>query len=150
MDGLTISDVAAATGFTASTIRYYERIGLLPPPGRSASGYRLYGADALERLRFVARAKRLGLALDEVAELLRYWSDGACSTTRERLQLLLADKLKEVRRRIDDLTMLGGQLEEAYGRLAGHTPQTRCGPACGCPPDVHSDEELHLLDPFGA
>jgi len=150
MDGMTISEVGAATGFTAPTIRYYERIGLLPSPGRSPSGYRLYGADAIERLRFVARAKRLGLALSEIAELLRYWSDGACSTTRERLQLLLADKLKEVRRRIDDLTLLGGQLEEAYGRLAGHPPHTRCGPACGCPPDVRSDEELRLLGPFGA
>lgn len=148
MEGMTISDVAAATGFTAPTIRYYERIGLLPAPSRSPSGYRLYHADALERLRFVARAKRLGLALDEIRELLSYWSDGACSTTRDRLQLLLADKLKEVRRRIDDLAVLGGQLEEAYGRLAGHPPQARCGPACGCPPDVRADDELHLLDPF--
>lgn len=146
---MIISDVAAASGFTPSTIRFYERIGLLPSPGRSASGYRLYGVDALDRLRFVARAKRLGLAPDEVAELLSYWSDGACSITRERLQLLLAEKLKEMHSRIRDLTVLGGQLEEAYARLAGHPLQTRCGPACGCPPDVRSDEELHLLDPFG-
>lgn len=149
MSGMTISEVAVATGFMASTIRYYERIGLLPAPGRSASGYRLYDAGALERLRFVARAKRLGLALDEIAELLRYWSDGACSTTRARLQRLLADKLKEVHRRMDDLAVLGGQLEEAYGRLAGHPPQSRCGAACGCPPDVRADDELHMLDPFG-
>ena len=150
MGGMTISDVAAATGFTPPTIRYYERIGLLPAPSRSASGYRLYGEDALERLRFVGRAKRLGLALHEIAELLRYWGEGACSTTRERLQRLLAEKLKEVRRRMDELAVLGGQLEEAYGRLAGHPPQTRCGPACGCPPDVRADEELHLLHRFGA
>lgn len=146
---MTISDVAAATGFTPPTIRYYERIGLLPAPSRSASGYRLYDDDALERVRFVGRAKRLGLALDDIAELLRYWSEGACSMTRERLQRLLVEKLKEVRRRIEELTVLGAQLEEAYGRLAGHPPQTRCGPACGCPPEVRADEELHLLDPFG-
>lgn len=150
MDGMTISDVAAASGFTPPTIRYYERIGLLPAPVRSASGYRLYDQDALERLRFVRRAKRLGLALQEIAELLHYWSEGACSTTRERLQRLLAEKLKEVRCRMDELAILGGQLEQAYGRLAGHPPRTHCGPACGCPPDVRADEALHLLDPFGA
>jgi len=147
---MTISDVAAATGFTPPTIRYYERIGLLPEPDRSASGYRLYDADGLERLRFVGRAKRLGLALDDITELLRYWSEGTCSTTRERLQRLLAEKLKEVQRRVEELTVLGAQLEGAYGRLAGHPPHASCGPACGCPPDVRADEELHQLDPFSS
>ena len=148
MEGMTISAVAAASGFTTATIRYYEGIGLLPEPRRSASGYRLYDEGALERLRFVGRAKRLGLSLDEIGEILGYWSEGVCSSTRDRLQRLLAEKLKEVRRRVEELTVLGGQLEGAYERLAGHAPQARCGSGCGCPPDVGADVELRMLEPF--
>lgn len=150
MDGMTISDAASATGFSASAIRYYERIGLLPEADRSDSGYRLYGEDAVERLHFIRRAKRLGLALDDISELVTYWSEGRCSITRERLQRLLAAKLKETWQRVDELHALGSQLEDAYKRLAGHPPQSVCGPECGCPPEIGEDEDLHHLVPFGS
>lgn len=147
---MTISQVAAASGFSAGTIRYYEGIGLLPEPARGASGYRLYELGVLARLEFVGRAKRLGLSLAEIAELLGYWSDGTCSLTRDRLQRLLAERLKEVRRRVEELEALGGQLEDAYERLADHAPQARCGASCGCPPDVRTDAELHGVECFGS
>lgn len=142
---MTISALARATGFTAPTIRYYERIGLLPAPRRSASGYRLYDDDAIEALHFVRRAKRLGLSLDDTAELLGYWSHGACSMTREELQRLLASKLEEVRKRIEELHTLGAHLEEAYSRLTGHPPAGPCGPGCGCPPDLTDDPDAAAL-----
>ncbi|MDZ7799208.1 MAG: MerR family transcriptional regulator [Trueperaceae bacterium] len=145
MDGMTISALARATGFTAPTIRYYERIDLLPAPRRSASGYRLYDDDAIEALHFVRRAKRLGLSLDDTAELLGCWSEGACSMTREELQRLLASKLEEVRHRIEELRTLGAHLEDAYGRLMGHPPSGPCGPGCGCPPDVADDADASAL-----
>lgn len=148
MEGMTISDVAAATEFSPPTIRYYERLGLLPEPRRSESGYRLYDDDTIERLRFISRAKRFGLTLDEIGQLLWYWSEDVCTTTREQLQRLMAAKLKQVQQRIEELRALGAQLEDAYGRLAGHPPQTRCGSACGCPPEVQADEKLRLLQPF--
>lgn len=154
MRGMTISEVAAASGFSASAIRYYEGIGLLPAPERSASGYRLYGREVLGRLQFVERAKRLGLSLSEIAVLLGSWSEGACSLTRDRLQRLLAEKLEEVRRRVEELTALGGQLEDAYERLAGRPPQARCGASCGCPPDVgthaRTDPEVGIPQCFGS
>jgi MerR HTH family regulatory protein len=58
---LTVSKLADRVGLTADTIRYYEREGLLPPPDRSASGYRAFGDDAVERLRFIKGAQRIGL-----------------------------------------------------------------------------------------
>lgn len=67
---MTIGELAARGGFTPKAIRYYERIGLLPAPARRSSGYRSYGASDVARLDFVAKAKRLGLSLDEIRDVL--------------------------------------------------------------------------------
>lgn len=72
---LDIGHCARATGVPAKTIRYYESIGLLPPPKRALNGYRLYGGTEIETLRFVRRARDLGFSLEEVAELLALWRD---------------------------------------------------------------------------
>ena len=63
MSQLTVSKLAEEAGTSPDTVRYYERIGLLPETERSASGYRLYGDEAVERLRFIKRAQRFGLRL---------------------------------------------------------------------------------------
>lgn len=131
-----ISDLARATGFSRPTIRYYERVGLLPEPDRTAAGYRVYGDEAVARLRFVARAKRLGLSLEEIKALLVHWSDGDCLTTRDHLQRVLLEKIGELRRTVEELQAFGDQLEASYERLTGHGPRDHCGPDCGCPPDV--------------
>lgn len=133
-----ISDLARDAGVTPRTIRYYERIGLLPEPRRTDAGYRIYGPDADERLRFIARAKRLDLSLDEIRDLLTYWREGDCLRTREHLQHLLLDKLERLREAVRELERFEGQLEEAYGRLTGRAPGDACGPACGCPPEVRA------------
>lgn len=90
---LTIGEVAARAGLRTSAIRYYERIGLLPEPERS-SGRRQYGADVLDRLAVIATARRAGLSLDDVRDLL----DGvdAGEPAGERLQRLARRKLPEV------------------------------------------------------
>ncbi|MGH2796628.1 MAG: heavy metal-responsive transcriptional regulator [Thermoleophilaceae bacterium] len=67
---LRIGELAAGVGVTAKTIRYYEEIGLLPPPRRSEHGYRLYGADDAGRLRFIAAARRVGFTLGEIKDML--------------------------------------------------------------------------------
>jgi len=69
-NGLKIGQVAREAGMTAKTIRYYELLGLLPEPRRTESGYRLYGQGAVERLEFIKKAKRLGLSLDEIKDIL--------------------------------------------------------------------------------
>lgn len=72
---LDIGRCARTTGLPAKTIRYYESIGLLPPPKRAENGYRLYGGTEVETLRFVRRARDLGFSLEEIAKLLALWRD---------------------------------------------------------------------------
>src|SRR5438034_7585983 len=68
MQALTIGHLAKESGVNLETVRYYERRGLLPKPPRSASGYRLFPAEATRRLRFIQRAKDLGFSLKERSE----------------------------------------------------------------------------------
>jgi DNA-binding transcriptional MerR regulator len=86
---LTVSALAGQVGLSADTVRYYERVGLLPEPARSAAGYRLYDQDAVGRLRLIRGAQRAGLRLREVrAEL-------------ERLRALEADLTRLLERQSD-------------------------------------------------
>ncbi|MDW3178623.1 MAG: heavy metal-responsive transcriptional regulator [Acidimicrobiia bacterium] len=83
MDGVKIGELGDHCGVTAKTIRYYESIGLLDEPARTASGYRNYGDDALERLRFIRDAQATGLSLAEISSVLELKGAGerSCSHT---------------------------------------------------------------------
>ena len=97
---ISIGELSRRTGCNMETIRYYERIGLVPPPPRRGR-YRSYGPEDARRLGFVRRARELGFTLDEVRALLRLAAEGqaACADARE----LAASHLKDVRTRIADL-----------------------------------------------
>lgn len=116
-----IGELAHASGTTPETIRYYERIGLLPEPDRSAGGFRLYGPDDIDRLGFVGRAQSLGLSLEEVGEVLRLVDSGAepCEHVGARLRT----RLGEVEERIAELTGLRDRLEGALA-VAEEVPAT--------------------------
>jgi DNA-binding transcriptional MerR regulator len=75
---LTVSTLADQAGLSADTVRYYERVGLLPPAARSPAGYRLYDQDAVGRLRLIKGAQRAGLRLREIGELLQVADRGQC------------------------------------------------------------------------
>jgi DNA-binding transcriptional MerR regulator len=79
MDAMWISQLAERTGVSASTLRFYEKEGLLAA-GRTSAGYRVYGQDAVERLAFIKTAKHLGLPLEEIADLLAAWEAGTCAS----------------------------------------------------------------------
>lgn len=72
---INIGQAAAAAGVSAKTLRHYERIGLLPAPSRTESGYRQYSAHEISVLRFVRRARRLGFSLEQIGELVGLWRD---------------------------------------------------------------------------
>ncbi len=127
-----IKDVADRSGFSAATLRYYEDIGLLPPPSRTTAGYRVYDDDTIDRLAFVARAKQLGCSLDEIAQLSHAWDAGRCGPLQDQLRLLVAEKLTAARRQIDDLTRLAAELEMAMDGLDRHRPAGPCDDDCGC------------------
>ncbi len=101
MNDLTIGKVAAAAGVPVATIRFYERQGLVPAPGRNASGYRVYDPATVDRLRFIVRAKALGFTLEEIRELLmlRVDEQATCREIRE----IAAEKIAMVRKKIRTL-----------------------------------------------
>src|SRR5258707_11737716 len=82
MDALTIGQLGQATGTKVETIRYYEKIGLLPAPGRTTGNYRSYAAEHLQRLGFIRRARELGFSIEEVRELLKLAAHGESSPRR--------------------------------------------------------------------
>ena len=130
--GLHISDVARRSGFSAATLRYYEDIGLLPPPGRAGNGYRLYDDDTLDRLAFIARARQLGCTLDEIADLSAAWDGGECGPLQDRLRTTVAAKQADTRRRIAELVLLTEDLRRAAASLERHRPEGPCDDRCGC------------------
>ncbi|MGW4697970.1 MerR family transcriptional regulator [Kitasatospora cineracea] len=127
---LRTGEVAEAAGVNAQTLRYYERRGLLPEPGRSPGGHRLYDERAVTVLRVIKAAQRLGFTLDEVAELLE--------TGRHRhgrpvpgLQQRAAAKLAEVEEKIADLSTIRDALLAAVD--AGCDDLTVCASSTCCP-----------------
>ncbi|MGI8754942.1 MAG: MerR family transcriptional regulator [Acidimicrobiales bacterium] len=131
--GPRISEVAAQTGFSASALRYYEGAGLVEP-ARTPSGYRVYDDRTIERLRFVARGKDLGLSLEEIAELLPAWDRDDCGKVASPLAARVAAKVEETRDRIAELTGLAEELEVAHRRLTHDVTTGPCGPSCTCTP----------------
>lgn len=101
MRGFRIGELARIVGIPAGTIRYYERIGLIPSPPRTGSGYRRYPHAALERLQTVRRIKDLGFTLGEISELLQMRGEN-CDLCHEH-RCRAAEKLREIENRIDQL-----------------------------------------------
>lgn len=128
---LWVAELAEAVGVRPDTIRYYERAGLLPPPARTAAGYRLYDAQAVDRLRFIQGAQRLGLRLRDIAELLTVRDTGVCPC--EPAEELLRRRLAELDAEVARLAALREQMVAMVEAL----PSRAClppEPGTWCPP----------------
>ncbi len=115
MDDLrTISQLAKTAGIPTSTIRYYERAGLLRPTSRSGGNYRLYDDDALDRLRFIRAAQATGFTLGDVVTLLEQDLDtpASCAEVRD----LIERRLVDVGQRMDDLRLVKQVLTSALAK----------------------------------
>ena len=116
---LSIREVCARTGLSARTVRYYEELGLLPGVRRRNAGRRVYGADEVERLRFITRLKALGLARDEIGELNAVHAiAGSTRAMLRRLDELLARRLEELDARIRELDSLRDQIRKYRDHVA--------------------------------
>lgn len=104
----TITQLARQTGLTPDALRYYERIGLLPPPERTSGAHRRYGPDALDRVRFIQGAQRLGLSLAEISDLLTVRDTGTCPC--EPAGALLRRHITTIDAELDRLTALRDEL----------------------------------------
>jgi MerR family transcriptional regulator, mercuric resistance operon regulatory protein len=116
---LTRGALAAETGCNIETIRYYEQIGILPPPPRSEGGHRLYGPDLVTRLQFVRRARDLGFTLEEIRELLGLVDGG--NYTCAQIEGIAIAHVEEIRRKIADLNRLKKTLEAMAAQCGGGT-----------------------------
>lgn len=104
----TIGEAAAETGMSADTLRYYEKIRLLPAPGRTAGGKRLYRDQDIARLRFIQRAQFVGFSLEEIGKLLRFRENPAKS--RRSVRELAAKKHEQVKKQLTVLRTVEAEL----------------------------------------
>lgn len=119
---LGIGTLSKRSGCNIETIRYYERIGLVPAPPRTGSGRRVYSSDDVRRLMFVRRGRELGFTLEEIRQLLRLVQGGHYSCA-EVLGLAEAH-LSDVRKKIADLRRIEGVLDAVTARcLGGEAPE---------------------------
>lgn len=114
---MNIGEAARRAGVPAKTIRYYERIGLIPAAGRTASGYRDYSERDVETLRFVQHARSLGFSVKDVGELLQLWHDrGRASGDVKRIA---AGHVAAVERKIAELQAIRATLVSLMNRCHG-------------------------------
>jgi DNA-binding transcriptional MerR regulator len=124
---MRIGELAGRVGVNPKTIRYYESIGVLPEPERTASGYRDYDEGYVDRLTFVRTAQRLGIMLDEVREILTFRQRGEapCGYVRQVLDTQVAS----IDRRIAELQQMRSQLVELVAE-ADSLPPAAAGGTC--------------------
>ena len=118
----TVGELSRRADCKMETVRYYERIGILPQPVRSAGGHRLYEQESLKRLVFVRRCRALGFTLDQVRDLLHFVDRGdyTCADVRD---MTMAHRA-EVRRKITDLERLDQVLADmAESCEGGRVPE---------------------------
>jgi DNA-binding transcriptional MerR regulator len=130
---LTIGQVAAQMGVRVDTVRYYERIGLLPVPPRTTGDHRRYGTGALDRLSFIRGTQRLGLRLAEIRELLAVRDTGVCAC--EPAETLLRRHVAEIDAETARLAALRAELT----RMLEGMPGPDCPaplPGTWCPPSL--------------
>jgi len=133
VDGLRVSELAERAGVAPSTVRFYERAGLLSAARRAANGYRVFDESALGELAFIGRAKGIGMSLEDIAGLLVAWPAGECRSVQARLRAFLAGRLGQVHEQVAELRAFEGQLKAALGRLsAPGSGSEGCGQGCIC------------------
>ena len=108
----TIGRIAEAVGVATSTLRYYEREGLLTPADRSPAGYRLYDPNAVAQLRFIRSAQSVGFSLEDIKALLALDERTSC----KQVQGMIEERLADVSGRIAELKSIQRTLTDALGR----------------------------------
>ena len=121
---MRIGELARKADTPIDTIRYYERLGLLPEPTRAASGYRQFDAADVEQLRFIRRAKALGFSLNEISELLAL--SKARNTDMAPLRDRTAATLATVEHRITELERMRKGLKQLLQQCPGHGELSQC------------------------
>jgi DNA-binding transcriptional MerR regulator len=123
---MRISELAESAGVPTSTVRYYERVGLMALPARTASGYRDYDTDEAARLLFITRARRMGLTCEQITSLIPVWAGTNCAAAQDRVGRLIEEKQAEIAERVVELQQFSAQLDEVRAALAEEPPLQAC------------------------
>jgi MerR family copper efflux transcriptional regulator len=130
---MRISELAERSGVPATTLRFYETIGLVSAD-RTSAGYRDYDASAVDRLHVITEAKRLGLTLDDIGGLLATWTSGSCATTKADLRPRLTARLLDAQLETATLIARGGAVQVMLAHLDTlPVSDEACGPDCVMP-----------------
>jgi len=121
---MKIGELAREAGVAIDTVRYYERQQLLPPPQRTASGYRQYVDEDVARLRFIRRAKALGFTLDEIRELLEL--SGRREVDMAGMKAAAIQKLAQVDDKLAELERVRRGLDALVASCPGHGALEHC------------------------
>lgn len=124
MRQLTVGNLAKRAEVNVETIRYYERLGLLPSPPRTEAGYRLFSEDSVLRLQFIQRAQDLGFSLKEIRNLLdlRLRPGACCADVREQAET----KIAEIDRKLRSLRAMRSALVRLVEACCGNGPVNDC------------------------
>jgi MerR family transcriptional regulator, copper efflux regulator len=140
---MRIGELARTSGVAPSALRYYEQAGLLPPPERTGAGYRVYDRAALGRVAFIRRAQALGLSVREIRRLVEGpRADNAAE--RAALRRVVAHKVADVERRLQELHELRADLQALYVRLL-RAPGPDCGHVGDCACWLPTEEEVNAM-----
>ena len=124
MNGLTIGRLAKKVGLGIETVRFYERQGLIEPPPRTDSNYRIYPEEEVGRLRFIKKAKSLGFTLNEIKELMFVRHDPHATKADIKDRTLV--KIRDIEEKIADLTRIKAALEHLASSCDGHGSLDEC------------------------
>jgi MerR family mercuric resistance operon transcriptional regulator len=119
----SISQLAKAAGAPTTTVRYYERIGLVEPENRSQGNYRMYSQESLGKLKFIRAAQAVGFTLNDVRALLGCGSDSPCCGD---VQQLVENRLTDVSRRLKDARHVQRVLKGALAKCHQSNPRDTC------------------------
>ena len=145
---MKIGELANVTDVPVETIRYYEKIGLLPAPDRSSNGYRTYRTSHLDRLLFIKRCRSLDMAQDEIRELIQLSETPEADC--QEVDALLARHLNHVRERLKELTVLEENLQQLQKACSDAGTVQECGILDGLNAEIeglkpkNSNQENHV------
>ena len=124
--GLQIGEVAKRAGVSIDTLRYYEKVKLLPSPTRSSGGFRLFAPEHIERVRFIKQAQELGFSLDEIKGLLATGGAEECRTVRDLLKRKLSELDERLKAMMDFRRVLTRHLSACESEIKRHSDSACC------------------------
>jgi DNA-binding transcriptional MerR regulator len=146
--GLQVAELAERAGVAPSTVRFYERAGLISPARRAQNRYRMFDESALGEIMFVQRAKGIGMSLEDIADLVAAWPTGKCQSLQARLRAYVAGRIGEIHEQQAELSAFEHQLQTVHSRLSAHDPgPDQCGRGCCCETDLDPVADQASPDP---